>query len=349
MPPLTTSRSAVIGSQCPHLGIKNDPSTCLAFPSTWNYCHRAMPPASVRLAHQEHYCQSALHVQCPVFQADKIKPLPPDIRAGKSPTPQKRRTWVPVTASLATVALVVGVLWFLGVPPLLRGVASQAPYAVPPGTPTATLELPASAVMAAPATAMPAIPPVTATASVPVAFLSTVVIDRSTPTIQLAPTRVDACGHDLDEVFGIGRRFIIHRVQSGESFEMYATTYGTDLATMQGVNAQPLIPLHPGQIVVIPLDQKSIDGVPLFDTYQLAEHTTKYAKITTLLALPNLNEFLLYNGFQTTCPFFSGWVLAPRSRPATQLPELICFSSDGQSAVICYPTATPTKHVLREP
>jgi hypothetical protein len=337
-----------LGGQCPYLGMQNDPATALAFPSTWNYCHRAQPSASVSLPHQRRYCQTPSHVQCAVFQAARIGPLPPDVRARRSPTPPRPRAWILVAASLAGVVLVVGALGFLGVPPLLRGSASPALVDVPPGTPTATLPRPSPAGIALPGTVVPAIPPVTATASMPIASLSTVVVDQSTLTIQPAATRVDACGHDLDEVFGIGRRFIIHRVQPGESLDMYATTYGTDLATIQGINTQTLVPLLPGQIVVIPVDQKSIDAVPRFDIYQLSERTTKYAKITTLLALPNLNEFLIYNGFLTKCPFFSGWVLAPRSRPATQQPELVCFSSDGKSAVICYPTATPTKRV-RDP
>jgi hypothetical protein len=246
------------------------------------------------------------------------------------------------------VALVLGALWFLGVSPLLSGSASQAQSGVTPPAATGTLELPSSIAAAGPVNVTPAIHLVTAAVSTPRAILSTVVIDQSTPTIQLAATRVDACGHDLDEEFGIGRKFIVHRVQAGESLDTYATTYGTDLATIQGINARPLNPLLAGQIIVIPVHQKSIDGVPLFDVYQLAERTTKYAKITVLLGLPDLNDFLIYNGFQTKCPYFSGWVLAPRSRPATQQPELVCFSSDGQSAVICYPTATPTRRV-REP
>ena len=337
------------GGQCPHLGIKNDPATAVAFPSTWNYCHRASPSASVALAHQRRYCQGTVHVQCAVFQAARIGPLPPDIRARKPPTPQRRHAWVLLAASLATVALVVSALWFRGVPPLLRGSASQALYDVPPGTPTATLELPSPAGMAVPGTVVPAIPAVTARATVPWALLSTaVVLGPSTSTSLPDPTRVDACGHDLDEEFGLGRKFIIHRVQSGESIDMFAKTHGTDLATLQGVNAKPLSPLLPGQIIVIPLNQRSTDAVPRFDAYQLSERTTKYAKITVLLGVPNLDEFLLYNGFVTKCPYFSGWVLAPRGQPSPQ-PTQICFASDAQSAVICYPTATPTKHVLREP
>ena len=53
---------------CEHLGTQDDPRTCLAYPSVWNYCHRASPPETVRLEHQRQYCQTAAHVQCPVFQ-----------------------------------------------------------------------------------------------------------------------------------------------------------------------------------------------------------------------------------------------------------------------------------------
>ena len=139
---------------------------------------------------------------------------------------------------------------------------------------------------------------------------------QSPSTVPPNPTVAKACGHELDEQFGVGRKFIIHRVQPGDSLEGYATTYQTSLAAIQGVNAQPVVPLRADQIIVIPVNQKAIDEVPLFDAYQLSERDTTVGKVASMLASTNLNEFLLYNGISTTCPFFSGWVLAPRERPS---------------------------------
>lgn len=70
---------------CPHLGIEEDPQTCLAYPSHWNFCHRARPAAVVRLRHQRQACLSAAHVNCPVFVAGQAAPLPAGLRGRTRP------------------------------------------------------------------------------------------------------------------------------------------------------------------------------------------------------------------------------------------------------------------------
>jgi hypothetical protein len=164
---------------------------------------------------------------------------------------------------------------------------------------------------------MPVIPSLAATAALPTESSGTVVFaERSPSAVPPKPTRAKACGHQLDEPFGVGRQFIIHRVRQADSLEGYETTYRTSLAAIQGVNAQAAVPLRPDQIIVIPVNQQTIDEVPLFDAYQLSERDTTVGKVASMLASTNLNEFLLYNGISTTCPYFSGWVLAPRERPS---------------------------------
>ncbi len=248
--------------------------------------------------------------------------------------------WVPVV--LALLVLASSVLWFPGVPILLKGSALQffgaaAPAPAFTDTPTAFPPIAASAT----GTSLPVIPLAVAPITVAPAISTIVVLDGSTPTNLPNPTRPVTCGHQLDEPFGLGRQFIVHRVQPGESLEAYAARYQTDLATIRGVNARPVIPLQEGQIIVIPVNQAALDEVPRFEAYLLSERTTKYAQITTQLGVTNLYEFLLYNGLATKCASFYGWVLAPRDVPTPQ-PTQVCYSSDSLSAVICYPTATPT-------
>ena len=65
---------------CPHLGMKEDLQTCLAYPSGWNLCHRSRPSALVRLSYQRRTCLSPAHLGCPVFQNEIRGPLPVDLR-----------------------------------------------------------------------------------------------------------------------------------------------------------------------------------------------------------------------------------------------------------------------------
>jgi hypothetical protein len=71
---------------CPHLGIEEDPQTCLAYPSYWNLCHHSRPASVVRLGHQRKTCLLPAHTACPVFQSKLIAPLPAElrVRSGKS-------------------------------------------------------------------------------------------------------------------------------------------------------------------------------------------------------------------------------------------------------------------------
>lgn len=72
--------AATVVEICPHLGVEEDTQTCLAYPSSWNLCHRARPAALVRLGHQRKICLSPAHVVCPVFQNEIRAPLPADLR-----------------------------------------------------------------------------------------------------------------------------------------------------------------------------------------------------------------------------------------------------------------------------
>jgi len=133
----------------------------------------------------------------------------------------------------------------------------------------------------------------------------------STPSATLRAPRI--CGHHLDEPFGIGRTFIIHQIEPGETLDAYASAYRTSVDAIEGVNARPVAPLQPGAIIVIPANQKNIDEVPAFEAYEISERNTSVGKVAEKLRSTNLNEFLLYNGINTTCPIFSGWILAPRA------------------------------------
>lgn len=63
--------------RCPYLGLKEDPTTSLNFPSNeGNYCHHANPVAPVNAGHQRLYCLTGRHAECPIYKAAQPVPLP---------------------------------------------------------------------------------------------------------------------------------------------------------------------------------------------------------------------------------------------------------------------------------
>lgn len=66
--------------RCPYLGLHDDDSTSLAYPSTWNYCYHATPPASIQISHQVEICLCPHYVDCTVMLSNKWGRLPPGLR-----------------------------------------------------------------------------------------------------------------------------------------------------------------------------------------------------------------------------------------------------------------------------
>jgi hypothetical protein len=102
------------GDVCPFLGLLDDPQTSLSFPAQWNACHRAKPPFSPNLDHQQAYCLTASHVTCPVFNKKSVEALPKEIRALVGTKPARRQFFWPFL--LAFLLLAVGIaagVWML--------------------------------------------------------------------------------------------------------------------------------------------------------------------------------------------------------------------------------------------
>ncbi len=92
---------------CPYLGLKDDPSTTVSFPSEGNYCHRAQAVPPVRRDYQRKVCMTSGHVNCPVFTHENA-PYPPGLVVSRS-----WREWIWQRRWIAAplVFLIFG--WFL--------------------------------------------------------------------------------------------------------------------------------------------------------------------------------------------------------------------------------------------
>ena len=312
--------SAALGtSRCDYLGLKDDPQTCLAFPSKWNYCQHATPPGSVRLEYQRQYCQSTEHMQCLVFQREKTGPLPPEIRGKHVTKGHHLKAGVLIPALLLLIAFGTVFIWLAEVRGMFSSAGSgpfvQMPTAIPP---IAAISF-ASSTAVFP-TDLPLIPPLpSSTTLLPTltAFSITHINSDSLPaTITPVSTPVGVCGHQLDQPFGPGMKFIIHQVKYGDSLNMYEITYRTTVSVIEGVNYHPFtIPLRKDQVIVILLNQKELDGLPLFEPY-LASNPNTSSQTMAFKVSSDLPTFEEYNGFDNSCRGFSGWLLAPHPRPS---------------------------------
>ena len=128
---------------CPYLGLPDDPQTTLLFPAPRGFCHRAYPPEAVQLAHQQTYCLTLEHVQCPVYKASKRRPLPLMLR---EPAYEElvghSMTWQRVV-TVATIILFVGLssYWGMSRLPDNQESGNELVVAAPNPTETATAPL----------------------------------------------------------------------------------------------------------------------------------------------------------------------------------------------------------------
>jgi len=86
MPSSQTSSHQTIATVeiCPHLGIEEDPQTCLGYPSPWNYCHRCKPISAVKISYQRTTCFSDAHTSCSVAANETTEPLPLELRGRRT-------------------------------------------------------------------------------------------------------------------------------------------------------------------------------------------------------------------------------------------------------------------------
>jgi hypothetical protein len=93
--------------RCEYLGLKDDPSTALDFPSgEGNHCHRTRKVSAIHPQHQEKYCLVGEHVNCPIYLAANARKLP----AAMASTSANSRRARPVLALILLPLLLVSAM-----------------------------------------------------------------------------------------------------------------------------------------------------------------------------------------------------------------------------------------------
>jgi hypothetical protein len=266
------------GPMCPFLGLKDDSTTALSFPSSGNHCFHARPVVSVKLEYQGAYCLTLNHTQCEEFVRAPNSPLLPSLRFERSPTLLnkiiKTRLWIyPVV-----FALIILIAWQIIARGLFRGENSGlvpggvvSPYstnvmATLPILPTQIQETPTQTILSMATETQP--------------------VQTSTPTVQFS--------HALETPIGIDHPLVIHKVVIGDSLPSIARYYWTTEEAIKAVNYNLLSPLRIDWYVIIPANQTDVQGLPKFEAYDVKTDVA----VETLAKQLSVDVLLLkrYNG-----------------------------------------------------
>jgi hypothetical protein len=244
------------GPMCPFLGLKDDPTTALSFPSSGNHCFHARPVLPVKLGFQRNYCLSHQYTDCEEFIRKPDSPLPADLRykrsSGNGKWSQKTSPWI----FLAVFAVIILAIW-IGIASGLFGNSTLFPVRMMPAASTeARLATLASNPVEVQHTPTPTSLP-TATATQP----------------EPSPTPTQRPPHALETPIGIEHQLIIHQVLVGESLSSIAYKFMTTDAAIRAVNFKLQIPLSIGAFVIIPTNQTDVHEYPAFEAYKVLSDT----------------------------------------------------------------------------
>jgi hypothetical protein len=288
---LPPAASAEDSERCPYLGLHDDASTSLAYPSLWNYCHCAVPPGPVSVPHQISTCLSREHGRCKVYLALETRPLPRELRGAVPPAIQRKPR--AAIRGMLLFFVILGALIVLYAGLRLQGEGrSNRPS------------------QAAPASAIPASPFFTPDDLLLVPSEAAVIDD---PLSTDASRRL--CGHALDNPFGSDVQFVIHRVSRGENMTMYVERFQTSIDAIVGINHNIRMPLWENSVVVIPVGTTLFVGLPPFEVHEQSEVTISLEEFAEQLDT-DPQAFRRFNAFDDSCGTFAGWMLIPREREA---------------------------------
>jgi LysM repeat protein len=146
-----------------------------------------------------------------------------------------------------------------------------------------------------------------------------------TPTILMTPsatlpiqtaTLTILLPHALETPIGLDYKLIIHRVALGESLPSMAAIYGTTAEAIQAVNYNLPLPLVVDRLVIVPINQTDIHGLPAFEAYEVKADVVVETLAQQLAVDPSLLK--LYNGLKDGEPLSTGdWLLIPHVGTAT--------------------------------
>jgi LysM repeat protein len=328
----TTHHSTYV-ERCPFIGLPDDRSTSLAYPSVWNYCYHAAPPTSIHVSHQAGTCLCPHYTECAIYRSTKSEPLPSPLRGNLKLGVLKYRPLGAQGRSVLLLLLVtlLALTIFLG-PGFLFGpardvtpsisAASNYPASndppdqngagLPNGQPQTSLAT-SSILYGGASTGVTQWDTLLSSTEKPPQTLEipSTGSPKSSQTATLTSTPEGTCGHALDAPFGKNTKFVVHRVMSGENLTLYAGQYHTTTDAILAVNYHLPMPVWEDWIIVIPVDTLDVSDIPPFEPYQAIGTRISLGELAKQLNT-DPQSLYRYNSFEGACQVFSGWLLVPR-------------------------------------
>ncbi len=278
---------------CPYLGLCDDPDTALTYPSAESYCHKVKPPAVPNLDQQLSLCLTRQYSTCQIFQSQTAQRMPKNLALKAV---GKRRGGFNI--------IYLGIMAVLAIVALILIISSSNPEEQPENSAAISLPAPTETpflsvgLAAEEATSAPALP-------------TEIPSPSPQPTPSTTPIETHEA-HYLEEPFGVGQRFVVHQVASGESLLFLATQYNTTPDILKAVNYQLIVPIWVDSIIVIPLDCLELNNLPAFEAYQVSESDITLRELAERFAV-ELEALVRFNDIPAEEKLLVGeWVLIPR-------------------------------------
>lgn len=286
---------------CPHLGMKDDQTTPVGYPSTRNVCYHSRKEEIPNLNYQRSTCLGGRFRRCPLFYSEELEWMPRSIRYRQRNffEDSKKLIYIALALLLLTVVLLILVFhrqWTPIVSQLLipswqktQSVRTFQPF------PTSTL-------------AMSLIEdPTESGESTPTPTLTITAEPTATVTATMTPVNLA-----LENPIGGDTQFIIHRVLAGESLFEYARDYDTNVDAIREVNYGLPPILYVDLIVIIPIGVDDPEGLPQFEAFQVTMRGWTVESLAEELSA-DPESLSKYNNLPMEYKFNPGdWVLVPR-------------------------------------
>jgi hypothetical protein len=282
---------------CPHLGMTDDSRTCLAYPSEWNHCHHARPPAPVKLEYQRITCLLAMHTVCPVFQTTKVKRLPPDLRARRRKPGAGRLTTL-LVLSVIVLGFLLWVAWWRN-----SGTLFGLTFGVP--------QQPAQAGSLQETKLSPTPESIETNVTTSVSLQATQSLPAPTSVRYIPSLGTLKCGYELEDRVEFDHyTLIIHHVARGESMDLLAAQYNTSLRAIRAVNHFLPSPLWKDLVIIIPTGSATVSDLPAFEPYFVLDPVASLHALAGQYSLSE-EDLMKYNNLDTGCMKYVGWFLIP--------------------------------------
>ncbi len=284
---------------CPYLGLRYDQATYSNFPSIHNVCYHAQPISTPAYSHQREFCLTKNFSKCPFYSAPEGSKFPQELQHVPDKN-FKNRVFLILAICIALIFLI------------LLGIYCKNKTTISSNiSPTLTIEN----------YVVTSTEKITKTSSSPLLASPTFTKPKVTPSPQLltltqspspSPTSTEILVFRLDNPIGINPQFIIHRAIDGESLELFANVYQTNVKAIRDVNHNLPRVLWIDQIVIIPLNQADVSGIPSFIAYEVKEESANFNQISEELSV-SLEGLLRYNNAHKEYPLYRGdWILIPQ-------------------------------------